>query len=446
MGLQLDLAKQIRNVNWGGLAVEFTREPSYLTLQHALSMNKVVISVWFRVPSASVEAAQARAVPFSFVDYRIFLGVIPLITWGEQQTVIVTEVEQYDSGAVGTSGASIFLERISGSRQAPMPPSYIGIRVGSTDFAEDPPLLDIHIQTDVHATGTNLMKIGTSFHGDYVGIWTNPILPSAMGKPVYQNVTFDYTDVSYIVTEEFDYFGNSDANASNNNAGHPDIGEPDQWHHLLISWDLKSHSSSGGASKIWCAIDNKNKDGDELPAMNDQSAGMGPNDHMSSTCFLYQGNDDSIANISLGSDDVPANPFGIPSPPSVNKSGEDQIISIAPIETIELAELQIFSGVTLDTSEEENRRAFIDYKRDSNGDPIEDEDGKKTLKPIDPKRAEELLGQKPDILLHGSAQWKNGKNTGSLGVTEDGETIPEGQFQPTGEIKQYTPDPKIIEA
>ena len=98
-----------------------------------------------------------------------------------------------------------------------------------------------------------------------------------------------------------------------------------------------------------------------------------------------------------------------------------------------MAELQIFSGVTLDTSIEANRRAFVGY----------DEEGSSRLKPVDPKQAEDLLGKKPDILLHGSTKWQQGKNTGSLGIDTVGEEIPSGQFTPTGEIKKYTPDPSI---
>jgi hypothetical protein len=97
-----------------------------------------------------------------------------------------------------------------------------------------------------------------------------------------------------------------------------------------------------------------------------------------------------------------------------------------------MAELQIFTDVTLDTGDEPKRRAFIDYVRDNDGNPIEDEDGKRTLEPVDPEKAEELLGKKPEILLHTSANWKAGNNTGSL-----------GPFTPTGGINSYKPDPSL---
>ena len=82
-----------------------------------------------------------------------------------------------------------------------------------------------------------------------------------------------------------------------------------------------------------------------------------------------------------------------------------------------MAELQIFTGMTLDTSVERNRRAFVDIS----GVPVKPED------------TETQLGRRPDILLHKTDNWKAGKNTGLLGVIrhegEADEVIPSGQFR-----------------
>jgi hypothetical protein len=179
--------------------------------------------------------------------------------------------------------------------------------------------------------------------------------------------------------------------------------------------------------------------------MNDSSK-MGSNDHMSGTVFRYEGNDEVAVSVSFGSSDVPFDPFKIPAPASVNRASDDggNTISITPTEKFERAELQIFSGGTLNTSTEASRRAFIDFERDADGKPIRDEGGKLALKPVDPEQAETLLGRKPAILLSGSTEWQEGKNTGSLGVDVDGKEIPGGQFKPTGTIEKYTPDPSII--
>ena len=452
MAFAQDLLTRIVNVNWGGLAVEFTDRPDYLSMDSALSMNKVVMSFWFRIPSETVTDVRATApsalVGGGFWGHRVFLTVIPLIVWGEQKTTTVTDFESYDTGAIyAVSNTPIFLERITGTHTEAVQPSCIGVRVGVTDNPWEPPVLDVHIQTDVHATGRNLKSIPTSFTGTFIGISQTPGDPT-FGKAIWANVEFVMTDVTETVTAEPEYLGNSESTFSGRNTGHPTIG-PDQWHHLLISWELVSHSNAGGACKMWCAIDDVNKAGDNLPAINDSSFDdIGPNDHLTYTTWSYKGNDSASASVAFAAEapgNVPSKPFQIPAPPNVQYA-TDPIggkATFNPIEKVELAELQIFSGVTLNAGVETNRRAFIDFERDANGDPVTDKDGKLTLKPVDPKRAKDLLGKRPDILLHGSANWQSGSNTGSAGVNEDGEQILEGQFKPTGTITKYSPDPSI---
>lgn len=447
MGLDLDFLQRVVNVQWeGGLAVEFTHRPDYLTMSKALSTNKVVMSFWFRIPSKTVALVQSTApsalVGGGFWGHRVFLTVIPLIVWGEQKTTTVTDFESYDTGAIFVSGTPIFLGRIAGSHSEAVQPSCIGVRVGVTDNPWKPPVLDVHIQTDVHATGNNLRSIPTSFTGTFLGISQTP--DASFGKAIWANVEYVMTDVSETVTAEPEYLGNSESTFSGRNTGHPAI-EPDEWHHLLISWELVSHSNKDGAARMWCAIDDVNKTGNDLPAINDSSFDMGPNDHLTYTTWSYRGNDDASANVNFEDDSVPSNPFQIPAPPSVQYAtdavgGKGKF---NPIATVELAELQIFSGVTLDTSIAEKRRAFIDFERDDDGKPIEDKDGKRSLKPVDPKRAEEVLKKRPDVLLHGNTEWQQGKNTGSLGIDADGKEKPTGQFKPTGDITKYTPDPSI---
>jgi hypothetical protein len=97
---------------------------------------------------------------------------------------------------------------------------------------------------------------------------------------------------------------------------------------------------------------------------------------------------------------------------------------------IEMAELQIWTNKTLDTGLESNRRLFVD----NNGSPV------------NMSVAEKALG-KPDIKLHGSSNWKNGYNDGSIGIDVDarGEPVkkPEGQFVPVSVINHFKPDPEI---
>jgi hypothetical protein len=123
------------------------------------------------------------------------------------------------------------------------------------------------------------------------------------------------------------------------------------------------------------------------------------------------------------------NPLGIPS--------SAQFVN--NVYRVELAEFAMWTGVTLDTGIEANRRAFIDFRRDEAGAPVDN-----VLQPVDPEKAATLLGKAPEILLHGSSKWVNGENTGTTGVDSDGNPIPSGQFHPTGGIKQYEPDPSLV--
>jgi hypothetical protein len=429
-----DVLTRIYNVQLAsGLAVEFTEEPSYLILQQAaLDMNKVVISLWFRIPKESADNVRAAIVPG--FGYSVFDGVIPLVTWGPQLITPVTDVESYDSGAIDSSANIIMLERISGSHTAPLQPSCIGFYVGNISID---PSLHVHIQTDVHASGTGLLYINSGYTGDFGGI---NVTPPHVGYPIYNNVEYVKEDVSYVVTEEPEYLGNIGSGA-----GYPKV-DVDQWNHLLISWEL----IGGSGNKMWCAINDKNKDGNDLPALCDLST-MGPNEHSSSTPYYNGGEGKSVSVPGFGPTSVTSDPVGTPGPPKVNRSSNDTggVVEITPIAKVELAELQIFSGMTLDTSIEKNRRAFIDFERDENGNIIRDKNGKATLKPVNPDKAEELLGKKPEILLHGSSKWIDGENTGSAGFNYNAdppEIKPEGQFKPTGEIKKYTPDPAIVVA
>ena len=113
----------------------------------------------------------------------------------------------------------------------------------------------------------------------------------------------------------------------------------------------------------------------------------------------------------------------------------------------EMAEFQMWTGRSIDTTVVSNRRLFLDYKRDKNGHPVADKNGNFTLMPVNPGRAAKALGEQA-ILLHGVGHWKQGDNTGSLGYSTDPATgkktkIPTGQFVPTGLIRQYRPDPTI---
>lgn len=109
---------------------------------------------------------------------------------------------------------------------------------------------------------------------------------------------------------------------------------------------------------------------------------------------------------------------------------------------IEMAELQIWANKTLDTGNVGNRRLFLDYPKDANGNP----DKTKPLEPVPPSVAAKVLGE-PDILLHGSNNWIRGRNTGKSGFAIDAtgkEVINQaGQFQPVARTERFLPEPKL---
>lgn len=90
---------------------------------------------------------------------------------------------------------------------------------------------------------------------------------------------------------------------------------------------------------------------------------------------------------------------------------------------IEMAELQIWANKSIDTA------SAISWFIDKG-------------KPAPLKVAREKLGR-PDVLLHGSTNWKTGRNTGNKGMTDDGHIIPEGQFNPVAGIERFLPNPHL---
>jgi hypothetical protein len=105
---------------------------------------------------------------------------------------------------------------------------------------------------------------------------------------------------------------------------------------------------------------------------------------------------------------------------------------------VEMAELQIWCNQSIDTGDLRMRRLFINYPKDANGNP----DLSQPMIPVPPAEAAKILGR-PDILLHGTNNWKAGRNTGTSGLTADGKIIPAGQFQPIAKIEKFLPDPKL---
>jgi hypothetical protein len=101
-----------------------------------------------------------------------------------------------------------------------------------------------------------------------------------------------------------------------------------------------------------------------------------------------------------------------------------------------MAELQIFTGVTLDTGVKENRRAFINSK----GQPVDEAYGVAKFRGIygpkspnvTPSVPIKLLGKKPDVAIVRSARnWISGFDFNRT------------KFRPHGKIRPVKPDPVL---
>jgi len=254
----------------------------------------------------------------------------------------------------------------------------------------------------------------------------------------------------------------------------------DVWHHVLISFDFTSKASGEGLKivdtwpdcnagatgrpevnrertgsesvsdpcQMWIALDDKNYTGVNVHGQRsgvegEPMEGLGDNgvavDHVYAAAKAQYGvtghlktwgvsyliqltegdTSHKIPSFSFGGEPVASSghPFGIPCTSELMEHNRH----------VEMAEMQIFTGITLNTGDEENRRAFISDKG----------------KPVSPKKAEELLNRRPVILLHKSGNWIRGNNTGSLGRDEDGKKIDSGQFEPTAVIESYRPGPSL---
>jgi len=240
----------------------------------------------------------------------------------------------------------------------------------------------------------------------------------------------------------------------------------DHWHHLLLSFDLEPDCNTQGqivdnmtdvdrfagtvesACRMWISYDDVNLVEGALsmywPQANpDPNAILTPNaywvfiDVISRDTFSHGTANDRLGNIvsvvDTGAVNLPTctytpglvaaadQPLGIP-------ASAEYIDAILPVE---LAELQVWAGQTLDTGIIANRRAFVDDAGKS----------------VDPAQAETLIGAKPVILLHGTGHWQKGTNTGPPDVIDPdtGEPAPDPAkaLTPTGKIDAYSPDPSL---
>lgn len=491
---------------------------SYLTLpaEGIPALSQAVISLWFRIPQASIDAAASK--PHQFFD--LMISTIPLLTFGEpqQQTEMIGNVVNlagedasgYDPlGPPIDYGAQLPGVSYSAGEKHDLNPCFIAVDCSDVTKC----VLVFNLQTKGIATGSggatdaggeSLEPVGQ----DEVNRLND--LSRTPGSGVTSNTFIYYDKITKIVTAVFNHWAQASGLDDHTNellAAKPELFyvktvhpiTPDQWHHLLLSFDLSSaiatkgppanveagtwwnNVSEGttGYAKLWYAIDDVNYSGRETDADGatlyhlgpycvdhdtDRGESPGPRGGDPNGILTQAGWETAFfgsAAVTAGNQPLPTPEYAfsdtvLPVGAELGIPASSQYVD--SILRVEMAEFQMFTEVTLDTSVEGNRRAFIDYVRDDKGNPIVDRAGSSTLKPVDPTKgtvddprppAEILLGKRPDILLHTSKNWIAGANTGSTGVSIDPESgeatqIPGGQFQPVAAIRKYTPDPSIV--
>jgi hypothetical protein len=385
----------------------------------------------------------------------------------------------------------------------PIDPSFIGVYYGGDNDPEEGGgsryNLMVNVQTKDRG-GSGLYKLNRPFSGDvnsgyptgaavdavgYEDHWSNVWKTCISGAPAPGNPHVsgarqeDATDLwmGQLGPDSFTFTVDADV-------------KPDTWHHILISFDLSKATSVTGSfatydngdcgaesssrqdssfsnpCRLWIAFDDENyadtsglenaaggysfRENDWPSRYSRQAyfAGGGFNHYVAwgvTGVVENQTFDDGPSgNYMFGASALPSanQPFGIPAAANM----------VDKIYDVDMSEFQMWLGKTIDTGIENNRRYFLDYVRDEKGRPIVDKTGKKTLEPVDPEIAEQHLGR-PHVLLHGTSDWEDGYNTGSLGLkradentNEPDQIIDSGQFKPFGTIIEFLPDPSIKKA
>lgn len=369
---------------------------SYLQLDKGIAdFEKAVISLWFRVPKKSIAAAtdQFYAVEDAGTFDLNLHGIIPLVTFGPNETMVFYTYDFTHGFAVVELGSSL------------MGPCFIGVRCGPlTVFGEEGGSSNPNV---------SVLQAKLQYSSGGQPPPTSPDDPTNAGYDFFQ--VGGYLDGSDVVgTPEFNF---KSINVV-----------PDKWHHVLVSFDISPGAATSqpapgvikfeSVCKFWWAFDDVNYDGEYLwpycPVCLGEAGDR--NGIVSSYCMGPR------SPYSFAAGPIPTDgwPVGIPT------SAE----SIDHVYPVELAELQVFTGVTLDTFITTNRRAFIDTKG----------------APVNPQAAETLLRKPPDILFHGSGNWIAGTNTGkTMKINEIGKPfpVPAASFKPTGAIVGYSPDPSL---
>jgi hypothetical protein len=406
---------------------------SYLKLPNGIpDFSKAVFSLWFRAPRASVIAAAGHSLPTADATFLMMQNILPILTYGSIQKnanyQLIIDPDIIHNKPPNSN--PVLAQPVGWAQHTPyeIDPCFIGLLCysnGTFDMA-------FNIQMGNKGSYNSLLWFCTSL--DYVEGSTEGNVPGSgfvgTGTGAYKSTIVEGT--SGLQDAQNDYFNVI-----------TDISlQPDTWHHVLLSFELRGTLAIGpkpsSVCQLWYAIDDTDYRGwQSLGPLRDEDDGLGENIIVTQQVYHQSGFGTSPP---LFFNNYVPLPSGGYSPTPIPASGAEIGLPAAShyvdaIFRVEMAELQIFTGVTLDTGVTRNRRAFVA------------DDGT----PVDPTgtAASSILGKKPDVMLHGSSDWQEGFNTGTLGIEIDKEGIvkkkPSGQFTPVAGIEPFTPEPSLGE-
>lgn len=445
---------------------------SYLLIpKTSLDFTKAVISLWFRVPQASIDnIIAAPSGPFMANN-----TVIPLVTLGPpaEQEVYSPVFQKYGQVPAYNPTTGTFV--IAAPIGAFIPtdegtiltdPSYIGLQCINQDGVVSLSIV-VNLQTHTRATLTDFTLIATGATDE------NPD-PGGNGGLLWK--PSGYTDMSFSNTgtpESYNILVSiADATSF-----------ADKWHHLLISCDLTNSISTIATAgtiadgvisynRLWVALDDVNYTGFDAfpnwpgppldvnatitnttfnvaaaptPSVEDISlAGIAVPDSFKLGGFLDPSSSLQLLSTggvitptaSLPAVPIPVNEVGIPaSKEFVNN-----------IYRCEMAEFQMFTGVSMDTGVTANRRAFIAPNKKGQlapvtsiapGLPRDPLAGTDPVALINPSAPIKLLGKKPVVaLVNRSSNWITGLDTGTAAKGAP-------PMSSAGKIIPYFPSPRL---
>jgi len=362
-----DFFERIVNVSWGGkLSVNIDKEGSETWGRAEAAdqpgLDKGTMSIWFRMPLATLQAAYAVWADLAVADYTpdlVLAGIVPIVTWGD--TNVVTSYT--DQGNFGS-------QTIVWSQG----PSFIGVYVGGFDDNGNPRFYP------------NLCNLALRFQSQNTSSVT---IRDNDGKITFRRTEGNFFSVGFQDSQH-------EYGISIDDSDFLVTVQPDVWHHIAISYDI-----TGAFGTLSISFDDEPIDGLKLWPCGGAALAVGGfgggGDQSITAVYNWTFDPSQYDEVESGGFSAPTGGLGIPVPVDLTsyKYGD-----------LQFAEFQFYDGKVVDFRDGAMRKLFI-----TNGG-----------KPEPVKTAEMALGKfsgnfgetkpKAQLQLHVDKNWMKGTNTG----------------------------------